>query len=591
MSVDAWLAISLLTACVVLTARGRLAPDFVFPAALVLAVVFNLLPVSKAFAGFANPGLLSIAALYVVATGLRETGAIDQLVARLFGHPDGVASAQFRLLLPVSFLSAFVANTPIVAALLPAVRTWARNHNISPSQLMMPLSYGAILGGIVTLLGTSTNLVMAGLLASRVPGLQLGLFTQTPVALPAAFAGLAFLLLVGRYLLPERLPANENFHNPREYTVEMQVEPNSPLIGKTVKDAGLRHLTGLYLIEIIRGERIMAAIGPDERLGAGDHLVFAGVIDAITELRKFKGLSPATDQVFKLSGGSEGRRLVEVVVSSLNPLHGQTIREGRFRNHYNAAVIALVRNGARVQQKLGDVRLQEADTLLLETDANFLTQHRASRDFLLVSAIEGSEAPRHKRAGIAWAGVAGLVALTGLGWIDVQIATLACALYMVATGCCSIAAARSSIDLQVLAVLGSALGLGEAIERTGAAQAIAERMLGVGADNPFMLLVLVYALTCLLTEALSNSAATVIAFAIVSGIVERLGYHLMPYAMAILFAASASFLTPIGYQTNLMVQAAGGYRFGDYARLGAPLTLVVAVVILALIPYMWPLVG
>lgn len=591
MAPEAWLALGLLALCVALTARGRLAPDFVFPAALVLAVLLKLLPAEQALRGFANPGLLSVAALYVVAAGLRDTGAIDQLVRRLFGHPRSVRSAQARLLLPVAALSAFVANTPIVAGLLPAVRSWARNHGISPSKLMMLLSYGAILGGIVTLLGTSTNLIVAGLLKARAPELALGLFTQTPVALPAALAGLAFLLLAGRRLLPERVPASESFRNPREYTLEMLVEAGAPLVGQSIHAAGLRHLSGLYLIEIVRGERVLAAIGPDERLSAGDRLVFTGVIDAITELRKLKGLTPATDQVFKLNGPDQGRRLVEVVIGGQNPLLGQTIREGRFRNHYNAAVIALARDGARVDQKLGDVRLAEADTLLLETDEHFLSQYRASRDFLLVSAIHDSEPPRHHKAGWAWAGIGLMVGLTALGWLDVLTGTLACALFMVAAGCCTMASARASIDLQVLAVLGAALGLGEAVEQTGAARAMAEGMLALGAGQPFLLLVLVYALTCVLTEALSNGAAAAIAFAVTAGMVERLGYNLMPYAMAILFAASASFLTPIGYQTNLMVQAAGGYRYGDYARLGAPLTGVVAAVVLGLIPLVWPLVG
>ncbi|MBI2382268.1 MAG: SLC13 family permease [Gammaproteobacteria bacterium] len=589
MGLDAWLALSLLAGCVALTARGRLAADFVFPAALVAAVLLRLLPIDEAIKGFANPGLIAVAALYVVAAGLRETGAIDALVQRLFGHPQTVRSAQARLLLPVAGLSAFVANTPIVAGLLPAVSSWARNHGISPSKLMMLLSYGAILGGTVTLLGTSTNLVMAGLLKDQ--GIVLNLFTQTPIALPAALAGIAFCLLAGRKLLPERLAASDSFRNPREYTVEMLVAADSPLAGQSIADAGLRHLSGLYLMEIVRDGRVLAAIGPEERLGIGDRLIFTGVVSAISELRRLRGLVPATDQIFKLNGRAQGRRLVEVVIGSQNPLCGKTIREGRFRNHYNAAVIALARDGARLNEKLGDVQLHEADTLLLETDENFLEQHRMSRDFLLINAIDGSEPPRHEKAGLAWAGVAAMVVLTSLNLVDVLTGTLLCALFMVGSGCCSMAGARASIDLQVLAVLGAALGLGAAVEKTGAARGLAEGLLSLGADQPWLLLILVYALTCVLTEALSNGAAAVIAFSVTTGLVERLGYNLLPFAMAILIAASASFLTPIGYQTNLMVQAAGGYRFGDYARLGAPLTLVVAAVALGLIPMVWPLLG
>lgn len=303
----------------------------------------GVLDTSTALAGFSNPGMITIAVLYVVVTGLQQTGGLDLVSRTLLGLPKGETRAMARLVIPVVGLSAFLNNTPIVAMFIPVVNDWCRKLRISPSKLMIPLSYAAIMGGMCTLIGTSTNLVVNGLLIANTdyPGMKL--FDLVPVGVPCALAGVGLLLLAHRWLLPNRKPAITEVDDPREYTVEMVVEEGSPLAGKSVEKAGLRHLPGLYLMEIQRQEHLLTAVPPQEILREGDQLVFVGMVSSIVDLNQIRGLKPATDQVFKLDSPRSDRCLVEAVVSNTCPMVGVTIREGRFRNHYGAVVLAVRR--------------------------------------------------------------------------------------------------------------------------------------------------------------------------------------------------------------------------------------------------------
>jgi di/tricarboxylate transporter len=368
----------------------------------------------------------------------------------------------------------------------------------------------------------------------------------------------------------------------------MIVEPGSPLVGQTIEKAGLRHLPGVYLAEIDRANEVLPAVSPRERLQANDRLVFVGVIESVVDLQKTRGLKPATDQVFKLNIPRTDRCLIEAVVSDSCPLVGRTIREGRFRTVYNAAVIALARNGERVRKKLGDVVLRAGDTLLLEAHPEFASQHRNSRDFYLVSRVEGSAPARHERAWIALTILAGMVVVAGVGWLSVLNSALLAAGLMILTGCCSSGVARSSIDWQVLVVIGASLGLGAAMQETRAANTIAQAVLYPASGNPWLALAVLYVLTMLFTELMSNNAAAVLVFPIAMATAQDLGTSHMPFIMAIMMAASCGFATPIGYQTNLMVYGPGGYHFRDYLRFGGLLNLVVAAVTVAVTPLVWP---
>ncbi|MCU0972178.1 MAG: SLC13 family permease, partial [Gammaproteobacteria bacterium] len=368
MTWEAWLALSVVAAVIALLAATRLSADVVLLAGVTVLLVAGVLTPSEALNGLSNEGMATVGVLYVVAAGLRETGAIGWVVQGVLGRPRNLAAAQVRLMAPVTTMSAFMNNTPVVAMFLPAVVDWARQNRLPISKLLIPLSYAAILGGTCTLIGTSTNLVVNGLVTNQAGLPGLGMFDITAVGLPSALIGMAYLILLGRWLLPDRKPVMSDLDDPRRYTVEMMVEQGSPLAGKTIEEAGLRHLPGMYLVEVERGGEVLPAIAPHQRLRAHDRLVFAGVVESVVDLQRFRGLVPASDQVFKLGVPRPERCLIEAVVSDSCPLVGKSIREGRFRNVYNAAVIAVARNNERIHAKIGDIVLRPGDTLLLEAD-------------------------------------------------------------------------------------------------------------------------------------------------------------------------------------------------------------------------------
>lgn len=591
MSIDAWIAVAVTVGCLSLLALTRIAAELVMVAGVTVLMVLGVVSSTTALAGFANPSVLAIAALYIVAAGLKETGAVNMLIHYLFGRPANITAGQFRMMVPVTMLSAFMNNTPVVATFLPAVRDWAKQRHFSVSKLMIPLSYAAIFGGTCTLIGTSTNLVVNGLLISQADRPGFGFFELAAVGVPCALIGTAYVLTVSRWGLPRRIPAVEELTDPREYTVEMVVEPGSPLVGQTVQAAGLRQLPGLFLVEIDRNGHIVPAVGPDEKLQANDQLVFAGITESIVDLQRFKGLTPATDQVFKLKSPRTARTLIEAVVAGQSPIAGKTIREGGFRSRYNAVVIAVARNGSRIDRKIGDIALHPGDTLLLEATTDFTHRHRHSRDFLLIRPIEGSVVARHKRSWVAWLILVALVTSVSAGVLSLVSAAFAAAGAMLVTGCCSVSVARRSIQLEVLLVIAASFGIGHALQATGVAAAFANTLLAAAGDRPWLLLAIVYLLTAALTETVTNNAAAIIMFPMALATTTTLGLDFRPFAVAIAVAASASFATPIGYQTNLMVYGPGGYRFSDYLRFGVPLNLLLAGVALILIPFIWPLAG
>jgi di/tricarboxylate transporter len=599
---DAWLTLAVVALVLALLIVTRRAPDVILMGGLTLLLIVpvptdagwrvGVIDPRDALAGLANPGLVTVAVLFIVVAGLRETGGIAWIAHRLLGRPNSLWSAQVRITAPVLGLSAFLNNTPVVAMMIPAVADWARRIQQSPSRLLMPLSYAAILGGTCTLIGTSTNLVVNGLIIERFgQDASLGMFDIAAVGLPCAAAGLAYILTLGRRFLPDRKPAFQPNDDPRRYTVEMIVQPGSPLVGKTIEQAGLRHLPGVYLAEIDRGGQVIPAVSPQTTLDANDRLVFVGVVESVNDLRKIRGLEPATDQLFKLDAPQHDRCLIEAVVSNSNPLLGRTIREGRFRSVYDAAVIAVARGGKRLHGKIGDIALQPGDTLLLETHPGFIDRHKNRRDFFLVTGVENSTPPRFEKAGLAILILLAMVALVAAGAMPMMTAALAAAAAMVLTRCCTPAAARRAVDWSLLVVIAAAFGIGAAMQETGAAQMVAAAVLALAGDHPLLTLVAVYLLTALFTELITNNAAAVLMFPIAVDAANELGdagVNPMPFLIAIMIAASASFITPIGYQTNLMVMGPGGYRFADYLKAGLPLALIVFALTILLAPRIWP---
>ena len=591
MSWEGWFTVAVVAVCVGMLARSRHPPDIVLLGGLTLLLVAGVITPEQALSGLSNEGMVTVGVLYVVVTGLRETGGVAWLGRTVLGRPRSLRAAQVRMMVPVAGLSAFLNNTPVVAMFIPAVQDWAKRQELPVSRLMLPLSYASIAGGTCTLIGTSTNLVVNGLLLESPGERGLGMFELAWVGLPVAAAVFLVMLLAGDRLLPNRRSALSQFQDAREYTVEMQVEPDSPLEGRSIEEAGLRQLPGMYLAEIDRDGHILPAVSSRERLRGGDRLVFAGVVESVADLRRIRGLVPAAGQVFKLSSPRHDRSLVEAVVSGSFPLLGKTIRESRFRSHYNAAVIAVARNGERLHKKLGDIELKAGDTLLLETHSSFTEQHRNSRDFLLVSRVDDFRPVRHERSGVALAIMAAMVAAVASGAVSMLQAAMLAAGLMIITGATSASVARRAVDWQVLLVIAASFGIGAAMQESGAAATLARGVLALGGDSPTAVLAWVFLVTALLTALVTNNAAAVLMFPIAQAAAARLEVDFLPFVIAIMIAASASFATPLGYQTNLMVYGPGGYRFSDYLRAGLPVTAVVAVVTVVVVPLVWPFAG
>jgi di/tricarboxylate transporter len=585
----AWEAIvTLLTLFTVLSALviTRVSADLVLMAALAFLLITGILGPAEALAGFANPGVITIATLYVVAAGLKETGAIQWLARLLLGHPKTERGAQLRMIAPTGVLSGFMNNTAVVAMFIPAIQDWAQRLGISASKLLLPLSYAAILGGTCTLIGTSTNLVVDGMLQSKLD-IHLGLFEVAWVGVPVLVIGGAFLVLVGHKLLPDRGGVSEELEQIREYGVEVIVASSGPLVGKTIAQAGLRALNYGYLTEIDRGGRLITAVEPDRTLQGGDRLYFVGAPECASELRRIQGLNPANGSVHKLEMANHQRCLVEVVLGPEFASLGKTIRDSRFRTGFNAVILSVSREGRRVPGKLGDITFRMGDTLLLEASHQFVEQYRFRRDFLLVSALNDSTPPDFHKAPRALGILAVMVLLSATGLLTILEAAFLAAGAMIGTGCLTASRARRSVDLPVLVIIASSFALGNAMTETGAAQWVAGGLLDFGPLTPWLALAMVYVLTAIFTEVITNNAAAVLMFPIALAVSEQLGVNFLPFAVAVMFAASASFITPLGYQTNLMVYGPGRYRFTDYLRLGVPLSLLIGSVAIGLIPLVW----
>ena len=592
-SLQPWFVGALTLAMVGALLTGRFGTDIVFMGGLTAVVVTGVVEPGEAVAGFANPGLITVALLYVVAAGMKHTGAMTMLTTRLLGRPRTVAGAQARLALPVAGMSAFVNNTPIVAMFLPVLHGVSRRAGIPVSKLFMPLSFASILGGTCTLIGTSTNVIVAGLLISEdVRGhagepVRFGMFTLAAVGLPIAVVGLVYMLAAGRRLLPGDRYGRGKGGESREYMTAMRVAPGSPVVGKTIEQAGLRHLPGLYLSRIDRPDSTVVAVAPDTALQTGDVLVFVGDLEGVVDLQQFRGLEPIADEV-GAGGPRHQRQLTEAVVSTASRVIGQTIRDAGFRARYGAVVVAVHRRGHRLEGKIGDIRLRAGDTLLLESEPGFADRYRDSRDFYLVTERAASAAPRHHRAWAAMLILAGLVAVITLGVLEPLPAALVAAGGMIIARCCTGPQARLGVDWPILVTIGAAFGMGEAIQQSGLADSFSSVILAAShGAHVWLPLAGVYLLTVVFTACMTNNAAAVLMFPIAMSVAAQTDSSPLAFAAVTAIAASCEFSTPIGYQTNLMVMGPGGYRWGDYTRFGGPLTLLAGVICVALAPLVY----
>lgn len=577
----------------------NVASDALLLGAVVLVALAGIITPQEALAGFSNPAVLTIGALYVVAAALRETGALDTMGSLILGRAKSERGMLVRMAGAIPGMSAFLNNTPIVAMFIPIVCDWCKKHRVAPSKLLLPLSYLSILGGTCTLIGTSTNLVVNGLMADTCRLLPefseslrpIGFFELGRVGLVYAIVGIAFLLLVGRRLLPSRVGLIEKLTaSSREYLVDMLVQKDCRLVGQTIEQAGLRHLPGLFLIEITRNDHAISPVRPDEVLWADDVLTFTGVVSTIVDLDRIAGLIPVGDHGYEPESVSRrGEMLCEAVVSPTCPSIGKTIRGAEFRASYNAAVIAVHRGGERLAGKVGDIVLRSGDTLLLQAGVHFMRANRNNSDFLLVGGVEDSRPVRYDRAIISLGLLALLIGLMVTGVVSIVIAALVAAGLMVVTRCISISHARQSVGWQTLITIAAAFGLAKSLDNAGCVASTAGFLVRFLGDwGPYALLVGVYLMTTLFAASIGNNAAAALAFPFAVGIASQAGVNPRPFVMAVVFAASASFISPLSYQTNLMVYGPGRYRFIDFVRVGGPLNVLLLGCAVILIPLAWP---
>ncbi|HUG84408.1 MAG TPA: SLC13 family permease [Euzebya sp.] len=589
MTADAW--ITLVAVVTVLVVLGRnLAPASMTLLGVVVALlVLGVIDPAQAFAGFSNPAPITVAALYVLAGAVQQTGVLESTVGRVLGGATGQRALLARVVAPTIASSAFLNNTPIVAMIAPAVSGWAEQRQLPASRFLMPVSFAAILGGCITAIGTSTNLVVSGLLvgAGEAP---LALFELAAVGVPLALGGGLLIVLLAPLVLPDRGAAMQDFEeHMRDFTVAMQVVDGGLLDGQTVESAGLRSLQGVYCAQLTRGERRISPVRPDQDLQAGDELLFVGKVDRILDLQRNRGLRSTEDRHLERVGGSEGQ-FFEAVVGPGSRLVGSTIKDVGFRQRHDAAVLAIHRAGQRVDAQLGQVEIRAGDALLLLAGQGYQNRWKATGDFLLVAGTGQSRPVQGRKARVTGLVTLALVLVAGSGLVPILEASLVAAIALIGLRVIRLPQARAAIDTDVLVVIASAFGLGAAVQTSGLATVAADVLLrGTQTWGQTGALVGVLLVTMLLTELLTNNAAAVLAFPLAAAAADQVGADIRPFAITIALGASLSFLSPIGYQTNLMVYSLGGYRFFDFARLGAPITLLVIIGSVLIVPQVWPL--
>ena len=578
---QAWATLAVVAAAFASMARGAASPATAILGAVILLLGVGILTPAQAFAGFSNPAPITVAGLYVLARAVEKTGALRLALSRALGSGGSERRDLLRLLAPAAGASAFLNNTPIVAMLIGEVTAWAERHGRSASRYLMPLSFAVILGGVVTTIGTSTNLVVSGLLeaSGREP---FGLFELTPVGLPVAALGIAALVLLAPRLLPERVAPSERLaREEREFVVRMEVVSDGPLDGRSVEDASLRSLAGVFLVELERDGEPIAPVAPETVLRGGDRLAFVGRAESVLDLQGRPGLASVERQHLR-DLETPRHRFFEAVIGPASPLVGRTPKELGFRGLYQAAIAAVHREGERVPGKLGEVRLGVGDSLLVLADAEFAERWRDRADFLLVTPVHAGPGPAAGMRGRVALLTLPLLAAAAAGWLPILHAALLGALGLVVLRVLSPREARDAVDLDVLVVIAGSFGLGAAVEQSGLARELGVAIVdGFGGLGWRAVLLGVVAATLLLTEFISNNAAAALMFPIAMAAAADVGAEERAFAIAVAVSASASFLTPVGYQTNTMVFGPGGYHFSDYVRVGAPLTAVVVAVVLA----------
>jgi di/tricarboxylate transporter len=577
----------------VLFVKETVPPDLVALGVLVLVTLVGWITPKEAFSSFANEAPITVAAMFILSSGLQRCGAIED-VGRLLRRLPNMTELKLLVLLMglVIVCSAFINNTPVVVALLPLVLGVARHYQISASKLLIPLSFAAILGGTCTVIGTSTNIVVTSIASSQY-GIHFGIFDITKLGVLVAICGVIYMALIGRHLLPDResLASIVNSSNTREYVTELLVAPNSPLHGQRIEDTELHRIANLRVQGVVRNDEFLAPPFHDLKLATGDRLVLGAPRNAMVEVESLQGITLLDEKEFGLERvRSEHTVILEAVVTNNSHFAGKTLTESRLPQLFNSVVLAIHRHGENITQNVGQVPLKFGDTLLLRISQEGLARLGGNPDLLVLSDTAVATARRDKRP-IVLAVLGAVVALAALNVYPISILALAGVVVLVVTKCLRMSEVYDAIDWRIVAMIVGMISLGTAMENIGADRWLVDHVVSiVGTANPVLVLGAFYLIGTLLTEMISNNAVAILLTPIAYHTAEKLDYNPVPFLVAVMFAASASFATPIGYQTNTFVYGAGGYKFRDFLIVGGPLNVLFLFVVTLLIPLFWPLV-
>lgn len=563
---------------------------FTFVIAAVTLGFFGILTPREILSGFANEQIAVIILLLLLGDIIRQTALVEILFDRIFKSAKSYRGFLSRMTLIIAGFSAFLNNTPLVAVMMPYVNSWCKRNNISPSKFLMPLSYAAILGGCATLIGTSTNLIVNGMVVDQtiIPGLEsLNIFDFAYVGVPMIFIGFIYLLFFGEKLLPEKDDVlNEFSKNTREYLVEAEIRKDSQLIGKTIEEAGLRNLKGLFLVEIIRKSFKISSVKPNVILQQDDLLIFAGDTEIIVEMiNSDLGLRlPSVGMLYK----KKQTEVVEIVISHNSSMINKTVKEIRFRAKFDAAVIAVHRNGEKISGKIGEIIIKPGDVLLLFTGADFVSRSSHTMDFYFISKVKDFQKLEQYKIWTLLAGPVLIILLAALKIVSLFMGLIVLIMVILAMKITNPKELHKAVDYNLALIIALSLALGTAMIKSGAAELIADLVITVFLPlGKVGLLFGIYFITAILAAYITNKAAVAIIFPISLTMAVNLNLPPMPFILVVSFAAAANFMTPIGYQTNLMVYGPGGYSFKDFFRVGFPLTIIYMIVTVTILSLMY----
>ena len=582
----AWITILTVLTMFTVLLLTKLRADVVFLGAISILFVTGVLNAKEAFSGFSSTSVVIIGVLFVVVSGLTHTGVLQWIVKNLLGQPESYSKAVVRLMLPVAALSSFLSNTTVVALFVGIVKMWSKKLGISPSKLLIPLSYASGMGGVCTLIGTPPNLIISGLYAENT-GEAMNVLTTTVPGLFCLFIGVLSIIAM-RKLLPNRKTPESAFESTSEYTVELVVPSDNPHIGETVNEAGLNDVRGGNLIEVVHYDEFVSPANGEEILMGGDRLIFSGQIDEILDLKHSHELVSANHDVFTLSEIDSSRQLRTAYVTFGSSLIGKSIGGTTFEKDNGLVLVAVARRGERIKQSPREVVLQAGDTLLLDCPPNMKINESSLTAKL--HFFDSDQVPNiGKKTLISTTIMMAMVVLSALNVIPLLQCAFLAAIAMLIFRCCNVDQAMKAINWEILMVFAGSVVLGIAIQKTGIAERLAFGILDVCGDNPIVVMTAICFVGTFITEFISNTAAGAMFFPIMYQAAEKLGYEPFPFLVALMVSVSSSFATPIGSPTHMLVYGPGGYRFSDFMRIGLLMNIIILAANIFIVNIIYPL--